>query len=348
MGIRNLHDFLRKTVPDVYEEISLSQLAFKTIAIDLSIYLCKYKSGYKERWVDAFLNLMCTLRENDIHFIFIFDSKSPPEKDDEKRMRMMQRERLKQRVHELRTSIEQYEKDCVLTPLIDQCLKKKNALHVPFKESIRVLWEEADRMSSNILDIQSSDFELLKELFQILSVPYYWAHSEAEATCAHLCLNGIVHAVLTEDTDILAYGCPLFLHKINLNNSTISQVNMSKMLKALGLNYPEFLDFCIMCGTDYNQNIRNIGNERSFRLIREYKSIDRIPNINTTVLNHKRVRDLFRNDIDYRLPCYGRVVCGYPDQNDLHFFLFNNNCSTPLQRIMNAFVRRTYHLDFSR
>lgn len=346
MGIRNLHEFLRRTVPDIYNEVSLSEFAFKTIAIDLSIYLCKYKSAYKERWLDAFLGMMCQLRENDIHFIFIFDSKSPPEKDHEKRMRMQQRERMKMRVKEMRDGIEEFQRSKTLNDFLSQYLKKKNKVFTSDQEMLAYLWEEADRMSGNILDIQGKDFELLKELFLILNVPFFWAFSEAEATCAHLCLNGIVDAVMTEDTDILAYGCPLFLHRINMATNSICQIRMGDVLRKLGLNYREFLDFCIMSGTDYNTNIRNIGNERSFKLIREYRTIDNIPNLDVSVLNHLRVRELFINQIDFELPPDASLLCGHPDQNRLHFFLFNNNCGVELSRVMDAFMASEARLEF--
>lgn len=347
MGIRNLHDFLRKTTPIVYDDVSLSKFAFKRIAIDLSIYLCKYKSTFKEKWLDAFLNMMCQLRENDIHFIFIFDSKSPPEKDHEKQLRMQQREKLKLKVKDMEMAIEEYKEMGMMNTFLSQYLKRKNKVFHSKDAATVYLYDELDRMRGNILDIQGSDFELLKELFLILNVPFFWAHSEAEATCAHLCLNGVVDAVMTEDTDILAYGCPIFLHRINIANNSICEIRMINVLQKLGLNYNEFLDFCIMCGTDYNPNIRNIGNERAYRFIKEYRSIDKIPNIDISVLNHRRVRELFLNKIEFELPNDSNLYCGHPDQNRLHFFLFNNNCSTELSKIMNAFITPGAELKFS-
>jgi len=335
MGIRNLHTFLRKTVPFVYQEVSLTKFAYKKIAIDLSIYLCKYKAFYKERWLDAFLNLVTCLRENEIHFVFILDSKSPPEKDEEKRFRQQQREKLRTRITELETALklllEKNEMSACLQKYADQ--KPKTAAMV----DIHQISNEIDRLKSNLLDIRFEDFVIVKQLFDILNVPYYYGVSEAEATCAHLCLNGQVDAVMTEDTDILAYGCPFNLHKINVHTNTIVLIEMKKLLTMLEISYHQFRDFCIMCGTDYNKNIPKIGPERAFRFIKEYKSIENISTVvDVSTLKHTVVRGLFVNDIDFGIP--DDEYCGHPNIDELRLFMFRNNCHVELPRVMKAFV----------
>ena len=58
MGIKNLNVFLRKNCPEVYEEIHISEYAYKKVAIDTSLFLCKYKAIYGEKWLVAFINLV--------------------------------------------------------------------------------------------------------------------------------------------------------------------------------------------------------------------------------------------------------------------------------------------------
>lgn len=336
MGIKNLHTFLRKQCPTIYKEISLTDLAFKKIAIDLSIYLCKYKCLYKEKWLDAFLNLMNCLRKNEIHFVFILDSKSPPEKEEEKQNRILQREKLKSRINDLEQGMQEYLETNQLNHSIQQLLIKK-----PFQKSEPTptlsshLLSEIEKMKSNVLNIQSEDFDIIKELFDIMNVPYFYAISEAEASCAHLCLNGMVDAVLTEDTDILTYGCPKFLHRINIQENTIILIEMKHLLNELNFNYSQFLDFCIMCGTDYNSNIPKIGPERAFRLITEYKNIDNL-NIpfDLSILKHQRVRELFHNDIVFDIP---DIYCGVPDLHKLQYFGFTHNCHFNLLELYHSF-----------
>ena len=42
MGIANLNNFLRKNCIEVFEEIHISEYAYKKVAIDTSLFLCKF------------------------------------------------------------------------------------------------------------------------------------------------------------------------------------------------------------------------------------------------------------------------------------------------------------------
>ena len=51
MGIKNLNKFLKKHCPDVFVESDLSNYAYKKIAIDISLYIFKYKAIFRETMV---------------------------------------------------------------------------------------------------------------------------------------------------------------------------------------------------------------------------------------------------------------------------------------------------------
>lgn len=44
------------------------------------------------------------------------------------------------------------------------------------------------------------------------NVDFIVAPFEADAQMAYLAVNGLVHAVITEDSDLLPYGCPRVRH----------------------------------------------------------------------------------------------------------------------------------------
>ena len=132
---------------------------------------------------------------------------------------------------------------------------------------------------------------------------------------------------MSEDTDVLAYGSPKFLTKVNITNESCTEIDLKQILIDLELTYEQFRDMCIMCGTDYNDNMKGIGPQKSYDLIKAHNSIEKIENHtkhDTSVLKYVRSRELFSFPDNYftkKIYC-----CGEPDYNGLQRFLFENNC----------------------
>lgn len=353
MGIKSLTKFLRENFSDVYELIHISEFAFKKIAIDTSLYLCNYKALYgEEGWMAAFIKLVGTLRENDIHCVFIYDTSFPPEKEAERKERMEARSKQEQKVSKLEDAIIKY-KD---TGEIEECLfelqeKKKDNVPINLltqkKKSININTIEfmVKKMRRQLFSISSKDYEATKNIFDILRVPYFHAPMEAETMAADLCVRGLVDAVLTEDTDVLAYQAPLFLTKFNTVDGTCLKIKYSDILEKMKINNQQFLDFCIMCGTDYNKNIPKVGPSKSLKLIQQFKTIENIASntlLDISPLNHKRTRELFQ---DYERTNINVPFCGEPNFPALQKFIFQKNIKINIDSLKNSFVRSITFLD---
>lgn len=100
MGIKSsFNSFLREKCPEIFEEIHISEYAYSKIAIDISLYINKYKAtGGDGHWKKYFIKLITSLRRNQIHCVFIFDGKSPPEKEAERLKRKQERAKLEKNV----------------------------------------------------------------------------------------------------------------------------------------------------------------------------------------------------------------------------------------------------------
>jgi 5'-3' exonuclease len=354
MGINNLNTFLRNNCKEVFETIHLSEYAYKKVSIDISLFLCKFKSIYAENWLFAFVNLVACLRRNEIHSVFIYDTGAPDEKSEERAERVRQREKNNARVLELETMFKKFEETNILDEELKKFYfekvkdkfdvniqKKSNSLLFgkKFKENkdnknqevdgvdIALLKAKIEKMRVNVLNISSEDFLLTRKLFDILNIPYYDAPLEAECCCSDLCKRGLVDAVMSEDTDVLAYGAPIFLTKIDTFNDTCVRLKHSDILERLKLNESQFLDLCIMCGCDYNKNIPKIGPESSYKLLLKHGNIDEIENNNkhldTSILNYKRVRELFTGYA--KLDIVDIPYCGFPNFEELENFSKINN-----------------------
>ena len=166
MGIANLNNFLRNNCPQIYEQIHISEYSYKKIAIDISLYLCKFKTVCGDRWLSAFINLIACLRKNEVHCVFIYDSGCVPEKEPERRERALQREKLKEKVFKLEEALQKFhltgEIDQLLIDLNDKKMnkppksllsKKEQSINMDFIEDCII------KMKSQIIEISPKDYK---------------------------------------------------------------------------------------------------------------------------------------------------------------------------------------------
>lgn len=347
MGIKSLSKFLKDTFPNVFENIHISEYRYKKIAIDITLYLCHFKVNLgEEKWLMGFLNLVKTLREYEIHCVFIFDTGFPPEKQEERKQRMLQRAKTEEKVFKLEQALEKYDESGEIDQLLIDFQTKRKIAPVRILNkggngsniNINMIKHLVKKMRRQLFNISKNDYVVLKQLFDIIDVPYYNSPLEAETMCSDLCIQGKVDAVLTEDTDVLAYGSPVFL--TNYKDGYCTRIKTSELFNEMGLTADEFLDFCIMCGTDYNKNIYKVGPSKSYKYILEHKSIDNLKSnskLDVSILNHNRVRQLFREYEKYQ----GKITyCGIPDFEKLDMFLVKKNIKMDIETLKNSFVSK--------
>ena len=82
------------------------------------------------------------------------------------------------------------------------------------------------------------------------NVWYCVAPYEADPQLAFMVASGLADFVITEDSDLLAYGCPHTLFKLRLSG-TCQSVHLSRILESLRISKEEFTDLCILAGCDY-------------------------------------------------------------------------------------------------
>lgn len=302
MGIKNnFNKYLATNFPDIFEEISIIEYRDKKIAIDTLIYINKYKAIFKNTWFNQFTEFVFRFRKNNIHCVFVFDSKSPPEKDEERKKRRNNKLKMKTKIETLTAEINQYEKTEIITDYLKEqsqsiAKKSKNNIILEFLDSenvfcIELIKEYVKKLSSQLYTITIEDLEKCYNFLDAFNVQYIIAPGEAETTCVELCLRNQVDCVLSDDSDLYAYQCPVFLTKFDSSTGICKRIRFEKIIEEIKIKKEEFLDFCILCGTDYNPGISA---NKSFNLIKKYKSIENIELFEPSY-NYKKVRELFSN-----------------------------------------------------
>lgn len=318
MGIKNLKQFIRKKHPNIIQQQKLSDLADKIFSIDISLYVYKYKAIYKDSWLRPFISLLTNFKLNKIKCIFVFDGKPPVEKQFEKNKRKERKKKLTDNICKLKKLISEYKNNNIISDELShiykdickkklKCVKKNLILtrknistNVSKKFDINIITSQLKKLERQIINISHLDFVLIKEFLKILKIPYIQAQEEAEKICVYLCKIGLSEGVISEDTDILAYFNDLSIFNIDINKNIIKYIKFDNLLSCLELNKEQFLDFCIMSGNDYNPNIYKIGSIKSYNLIKKHnniENIDKMTDLNTTILNYKNSRKLFNIDV---------------------------------------------------
>ncbi|XP_068920577.1 exonuclease 1 [Petaurus breviceps papuanus] len=94
---------------------------------------------------------------------------------------------------------------------------------------------------------------------------------EADAQLAYLNKAGIVHAIITEDSDLLAFGCKKVILKMDKlgNGLEIDQARLG-MCRQLGDVFTEekFRYMCILSGCDYLSSLHGIGLAKACKLLK--------------------------------------------------------------------------------
>ena len=113
-------------------------------------------------------------------------------------------------------------------------------------------------------------------------VAFIVAPYEADAQMARLANTGAVDLVITEDSDILAYGCPRALFKIDFDTCRGEEI---QLMKDLGANeslsfkswtHDMFVFMCILSGCDYSKGIPGIGLKLAHKIVRVHRNPSKI------------------------------------------------------------------------
>ena len=304
MGVRGLKKELRSR--GLVHEIMLSNFSNKKIAVDISNFMYKFKVTEGLDWKNKLLKLIIKLREYNLHCTFVFDGKPPEDKDLERQRRREAKENINERVNQLKLDLENYVVTGEVTTLLretnNKLLKgnKMNRLLLRSDPPINIdkINEDIEKKSSHGTTITREDTADAKRLLEILNIEYLQAPSEAESLAAWLHVNNKVDAIITEDTDVLCYGSEVYVSNIDLRTNKCEVVYLSEVLNEMNLSFYSFVDFCIMCSLDYNENVPKVGIKNAYKLMIEHENIDNWsqsnPEIDISMLRHIRCREIFK------------------------------------------------------
>ena len=242
MGIKKLNSFLQSKNAIILHE-TYDTLQYKSVCIDVNLYIYKYLYSWGN-FEYSFMNQIYTLLTNGIVPVYVFEGIPPKEKENVLYSRKKRRDKISMKIQKLEEMLKSENQNYDFT-------RKDTILNDSILKEIKSLKQKN-------VSIEHSHIDKLKKLFDLLDIPYIQSVGESDVVCAKLCKEKYTDMCLSEDLDILVYGCPVL---IKIVRGKIYEYNLNHILQTLKISFQKFVDFCIFLGTDYSKPIIRVPNE---------------------------------------------------------------------------------------
>ncbi|KAF9947334.1 Rad2 nuclease [Mortierella alpina] len=251
MGIQGLLPLLKS----IEKPVQLKDYAGQTLAVDGYVWL--HKGAFAcaqelclgqatEKYVTYFMRKIEMFKFFGVKPYVVFDGGYLPSKAVTEQDRLGRREESKKQAMELL-----------------RCGKSKLALE-QFRKCVDVTPEMA--------------YAVIQAL-EAAQVAYVVAPYEADAQLAYLEKKGIVDGIVTEDSDLLVFGCKRVIFKLDQYGAGIEILNENlSLVQEVSFHewsMTEIRHMCILAGCDYLPSIPGMGLKTSQRLIRRFKTMDK-------------------------------------------------------------------------
>jgi flap endonuclease-1 len=284
MGISKLGKFVDDTC-DV-KTVPLTQVSHEPteVAVDTSIFLYRFlhNSNNDSDFVMNIIEFIIKLKRLMLEPIFVLDGKSGKEKTTTLNKRRQQRQNMKNQIVELQNKLENIDSDTASDS------DDSNEI------SIYDIKQKIQKLEKKSTSINRSHIKLFKKTLTMLGVAYIQCKGEADPVCAALVKQGITKFCLSNDNDMLAHGCCLTCKNFKFINNHVTVYHLDHILKRFNINYDQFVDMCIMLGTDYNKPIFGITPAIALECIQKYNKIEivleNMDEINSTIIKFHRIK----------------------------------------------------------
>ncbi|XP_028411672.1 exonuclease 1-like [Dendronephthya gigantea] len=139
---------------------------------------------------------------------------------------------------------------------------RAKALQLQNEGSVRESWKMLSQAAS-------IEYKHVKDFIWVCiekKVQYIVAAYESDAQIAFMLQHGHAGFAVTEDSDLLAYGCKKVFYKLHLNGQG-EEIVLQDVLQAFDISQDKFLNWCILSGCDYLPNLKGIGIKKAKQII---------------------------------------------------------------------------------
>lgn len=241
MGVGNLIGFVNNATTVTH--ISENDLPKSIAAVDVShwiykaCYSCPEALYHRTNMVQVYKVILNFIEErvqmlkyHDVQLIFVFDGMKLP---------------AKQITHQKRAA-----QKAEARLLVEKLLAQNNS-------------QEARKHMFQCVEIKFDVVQQVIDYCKREGIKYYVAPYEADAQLAFLNNNNLCDYVITEDSDLILYGCNKIVYKLEKDGKCVLY-ERSRLGRCFGLadtqvDFVKFRRMCILSGCDYLKNLHGVG-----------------------------------------------------------------------------------------
>lgn len=279
MGIDGLNPFLKKECSQAWSNVPLRHLTGQRLGIDANNILYTHWAVAQKRvifgaplphllnetslipetrklWLEAITRLNETLVTSKVLPVWVFDGPHPKEKMKTQQDRQRQKQETLDKIAALKSEL--------------------NGAHPLMVTSAKI--QDLRNLMARVVRVPDTEIQECRQQLQEWGIPCLTAPGEAEKMCSMLCRDRRFSLILSADTDCLAYLCPKVATELvsTPEGPGLAVISLHQILNGLQLNEKQFVDLCILLGTDYGSRIPNIGPGRAYKYIKNGYTVDQL------------------------------------------------------------------------
>jgi 5'-3' exonuclease len=148
--------------------------------------------------------------------------------------------------------------------------------------------DEPAEFRKHPVHVKHNEIKRLRKYLLANGIGFYDALGEGEHLAAMLARSSMpqfahIAAVLSDDLDSLACGAPFtirFWRNAGAGTGASKHmpteiISLQSVLETLQLTYPQFVDYCVLCGSDFTDGkLPGVGPVAALRIVRDFGSLD--------------------------------------------------------------------------
>ncbi|WKY00860.1 hypothetical protein Q1695_015127 [Nippostrongylus brasiliensis] len=117
---------------------------------------------------------------------------------------------------------------------------------------------------------ESGLYEDLQQFLTACGFPWIEAPGEAEAQCVQLESLGLVQGVISDDSDVWAFGVKNVYRHLFSKNKNVQHYQSRVIHQSLGLTQSDFVGIAVLSGSDYSSGLAGVGVVNAVELLSEF------------------------------------------------------------------------------